>query len=164
MHIEGCRGEEKRDMRHPGGVFVTIIGLVVILSGLAGCATAPPTTALAEGQSGTIVFPTVTLTTSQFLTGVKEAPQTVISGELRFPREGTGRVPAVILVHGSGGVGPGEQKWAREFTGMGVAAFILDSFTRRGITETATDQSRLASAAMIVDAYRALELLAMPAA
>jgi dienelactone hydrolase len=43
---------------------------------------------------------------------------------------------------------------------MGLAAFILDSFARRGITETATDQSRLRSTAMIVDAYRALGLLA----
>lgn len=147
-------------MRHSGGICATIIGLVFVVSGVTGCATAPATTALAEGQSGTIVFPTVTLTTSQFLTGVKEGTQTVISGELRLPRQGTGRLPAVVLVHGSGGVGPGEQKWAREFTAIGVAAFILDSFTRRGITETATDQSRLRSAAMIVDAYRALELLA----
>jgi len=116
---------------------------------------------LAEGQTGTLVFPTVTLTTTtQFLTGAKEGTPTVISGELQFPRAGTGRLPAVILVHGSGGAGPGEQKWAREFTSMGMAAFILDSFTRRGITETATDQSRLRSTTMIVDAYRTLALLA----
>ncbi len=147
-------------MGHSGSVFATIIGLVIVVSGVTRCATAPPTTAPAEGPSGTIVFPTVTLSTEQFLTGAKDGAQTAISGELRLPREGTGRLPAVILVHGSGGVGPGDQKWAREFTGLGMAAFILDSFTRRGITETATDQSRLASAAMIVDTYRALALLA----
>jgi dienelactone hydrolase len=147
-------------MRDAGGVFAAMMGLAIIVAGVTGCATAPPPTALAEGQSGTIVLPTMTLTTGQFLTGAKDGTPAVISGELRLPREGTGRLPAVILVHGSGGAGPREQKWAREFTYMRVAAFILDSFTRRGITETATDQSRLASAAMIVDAYRALGLLA----
>ena len=42
---------------------------------------------------------------------------------------------------------------------MGVAAFLLDSFTGRGIVQTVTDQSQLGSLAMIVDAYRALDLL-----
>jgi hypothetical protein len=100
-------------MKQWGGVCATFIGLAIILAGVTGCATVPPTTVLGEGQSGTIAVPTVTLTTAQFLTGVKESPRTTISGELRFPREGAGRLPAVILVHGAGGAGPGEQKWAR---------------------------------------------------
>jgi CubicO group peptidase (beta-lactamase class C family)/dienelactone hydrolase len=50
--------------------------------------------------------------------------------------------------------------WRSELNGMGVATFIVDSFGGRGIKETATDQSRLATSAMIVDAYRALALLA----
>lgn len=147
-------------MGQVGGVFTMFIGLAIVLAGVTGCATVPPTTAMTEGQSGTILFPTLTLTTAQFLTGVQESPHTLISGELRVPRQGPGRLPAVILVHGSSGAGPREQKWAREFSEMGLAVFILDSFTRRGITETATDQSRLRSTTMIADAYRALGLLA----
>jgi dienelactone hydrolase len=42
---------------------------------------------------------------------------------------------------------------------IGVAAFLLDSFTGRGITQTVTDQSQLGHLAMIFDAYRALDLL-----
>ena len=65
-----------------------------------------------------------------------------------------------MLVHGSGGVGPREDRWAEELRQAGVATFVLDSFTGRGIAFTAEDQSQLSSLAMIGDAYRALELLA----
>jgi hypothetical protein len=42
---------------------------------------------------------------------------------------------------------------------IGVATFLIDCFTGRGIVQTITDQSQLAHLAMIVDAYRAMELL-----
>jgi dienelactone hydrolase len=65
-----------------------------------------------------------------------------------------------VLVHGSGGVSPREDRWADELRQAGAATFLLDSFTGRGIAFTAEDQSQLSSLAMIGDAYRALELLA----
>jgi dienelactone hydrolase len=43
---------------------------------------------------------------------------------------------------------------------MGVATFILDSFTGRGLVSTINDQDQLGRLAMTIDAYRALELLA----
>ena len=65
-----------------------------------------------------------------------------------------------MLVHGSGGIGAREDRWAEELRQAGAATFILDSFTGRAIASTAEDQSQLSSLAMIGDAYRALELLA----
>jgi dienelactone hydrolase len=65
-----------------------------------------------------------------------------------------------VIVHGSGGVSPREDRWAEELRQAGVAPFVLDSFTGRGIAFTAEDQSQLSSLAMIGDAYRALEFLA----
>jgi dienelactone hydrolase len=103
---------------------------------------------------------TVTLTGEQFLTGVKDGKPGTVAGELRIPRPGTERLPTVVLVHGSGGVGANVGRWAQELATIGLAAFVLDSFTGRGITNTSTDQSQLSSLAMMVDAYRALELLA----
>ena len=100
----------------------------------------------------------LTPTDKQFLTGVKDGIPVRISGELRLP-PGTVRVPAVILVHGSAGIGANVDHWARELNGIGLAAFVLDCFTGRGIPETVTDQSRLGSLSMIVDAYRGLDLL-----
>src|SRR5690348_13709951 len=103
-------------------------------------------------------FETVTLTDKQFLMGSKDGIRARISAELRLPTAVT-RLAAVILVHGSEGVGANVDRWARELNGIGVAAFLIDSFTGRGITETVTDQSQLGHLAMIFDVYRALDLL-----
>jgi dienelactone hydrolase len=101
---------------------------------------------------------TLTLTDRQFLLGAKDGKTARIGAELRLP-PGTARVPAVVLIHGSGGVGANVDGWAKELNSMGVAALVLDTFTGRGITETISDQSRLSNFSMIVDAYKALELL-----
>ncbi|HYS76119.1 MAG TPA: dienelactone hydrolase family protein [Burkholderiales bacterium] len=103
---------------------------------------------------------TTTLTDEQFLNGVREGKPVTIAGELRIPRPGTERLPAVVFMHGSGGVNASHDRWAQEMLGMGIATFVMDSFTGRGIVETSTDQTRLGRLAMIVDAYRALDLLA----
>src|SRR6266478_3143776 len=72
---------------------------------------------------------TLTLTDQQFLTGDKNGKAVTIAGELRLPQGAAGRLPAVILQHGSGGVGPGPEMWAKYFNEMGVASFVVDSFS-----------------------------------
>jgi acetyl esterase/lipase len=104
---------------------------------------------------------TVTLTDEQFLNGVKKGQPMTIAGELRLPRPWTDRMPVVVILHGSGGVPPRSGHWTQEFLNMGIATFVLDSFSGRGITGTSADQDQLGRLAMIVDAYRALELLAL---
>jgi dienelactone hydrolase len=101
---------------------------------------------------------TVTVTDKQFLTGDKNGIRARIGSELRLPA-GLSRVPAVILVHGSGGVGANVDRWAQELIELDVAALLLDCFTGRGIVQTITDQSQLTSLAMVIDVYRALDLL-----
>jgi dienelactone hydrolase len=103
---------------------------------------------------------TVTLTGDQFLTGDRNGKSTRIGGELRLPSAGTAKVPAVLLVHGSGGVRTNIDLWATQLVSMGIAAFVLDTFTGRGIVTTSEDQSQLHSLAMLYDSYRALDLLA----
>jgi dienelactone hydrolase len=105
-------------------------------------------------------FQTKTPTEQEFLTGKKDAKPATISGELRIPRAGTDRLPAVILLHGSGGISGLQDGWAREFSTVAVATFIVDSFTGRGVTGTQNDQDQLSRWVMIGDAYRALEVLA----
>jgi dienelactone hydrolase len=103
---------------------------------------------------------TVTLKTQQFLTGDLAGKPAVIAGQLRIPKPGTDRLPAVILVHGSGGINAAYERWADELNSIGMVVFVLDSFAGRGIVSTVNDQSQLDSLAMMVDAYRALALLA----
>ena len=105
-------------------------------------------------------FQTQTPTDQEFLTGKKDAKPATISGELRLPRAGTDRLPAVVLLHGSGGLSGLQDNWAREFSTIAVATFIVDSFTGRGVTGTQNDQDQLSRWVMIGDAYRALEVLA----
>lgn len=105
-------------------------------------------------------LPSSTPTDQEFLSGRRDAKPVVLGAELRLPRPGTDRLPAVILLHGSGGPGALEDQWAREFATLGVATLIVDSFTARGIAQTVVDQDQLSRLAMVGDAYRALELLA----
>ncbi len=105
-------------------------------------------------------FRSITLTDQQFLNGAKEGQPVTITGELRLPRRGNARVPAVVLLHGSGGLSASHARWAEELTGMGIATFLVDSFTGRGIVSVSANQDALGRLAMIIDAYRALDLLA----
>ena len=102
----------------------------------------------------------VHLTNQTFLTGQKDGKRVMLAGELRIARPGTDKLPAVILIHGSGGLGASTQRWADELNSIGVSAFILDSFAGRGIVSTVADQTQLDSIAMMVDAFKALALLA----
>jgi len=117
-------------------------------------------TALVAGPTGRIGFRTTTPTISDFLQGVRPAATSLIWGDLAFPPGRVERSPAVVLVHGSGGVGSREGRWSEDLRQAGAAIFLLDSFTGRGIAATVEDQSQLSSLAMVGDAYRALELLA----
>ena len=115
---------------------------------------------LAAGSSGRIGLQTTTPTIPEFLQGIRPAATTLIWGDLELPPGRVERSPAVVLVHGSGGVGPREDRWADELRRAGAATFVLDSFTGRGIAFTAEDQAQLSSLAMMGDTYRALDLLA----
>jgi dienelactone hydrolase len=83
-----------------------------------------------------------------------------VFGTLRLP-EADGRVPAMVIAHGSGGVSvEREFWWADQLVKIGVAGFVVDSFAPRHIVSTATDQSQLPTAANVADALAALRRLA----
>ncbi|MCJ2053789.1 dienelactone hydrolase family protein [Methylobacterium sp. J-070] len=101
-----------------------------------------------------------TLTGEEFLRADAPGREVVLGGELRLPVGAPQKVPVVILVHGSGGISAGPDAWARTLNEAGVGAFILDTFTGRGIVSTIENQEQLNSLAMMVDAYRTLDVLA----
>jgi len=104
-------------------------------------------------------IPSVTMTDQDFLNGRKDGKPVLLAGQLRIPRPGTDRLAAVVLLHGSGGVGRNVVDWEGELNAMGVATFVLDAFTGRGIVGTSTNQGQLGRLAMTYDAYRVLEIL-----
>ena len=104
----------------------------------------------------------VTLTDTEFLQGKTDGTPATVAGELRIPKPGNDRLPAVVLLHGSGGIGgtgSNDDEWSKELNAVGIATFAIDSFAGRNIVQTVFDQAQLGRLAMIVDAYRALELL-----
>ena len=104
-------------------------------------------------------FESMTLTSDAFLRGEAGKP-VLLAGELRIPTPGTDKLPAVVLMHASGGINAGVDKWAKDLNAMGLATFIVDSFSGRGLTGLPPDPSNEAFLWVIVDAYRALGLLA----
>jgi dienelactone hydrolase len=102
---------------------------------------------------------TLTLSDEQFLKGDAYGRPTTIAGVLRVA-QGSGRLPLVVLVPGSGGINAGADIWDRQFESMGISTFAMDSFAGRGIVSTAVDQSQLGRLNMILDLYRSLAVLA----
>ncbi|WP_342358419.1 dienelactone hydrolase family protein [Terrarubrum flagellatum] len=105
-------------------------------------------------------FLSATPTDRQFLIGAQDAPSVTLSAELRLPTAGADRLPVVVLLHASGGINAGVVAWANELNSAGVATLMIDSFTARKIVSTVEDQDSLSRFVMILDAYRALDLLA----
>jgi dienelactone hydrolase len=57
---------------------------------------------------------------------------TVIKGTLYRP-DGNGFSPAVIVLHGCGGVDYHHRKWAEQLVEWGYVALIVDYFSPRGV-------------------------------
>src|SRR4051812_39802266 len=104
-------------------------------------------------------IPSLTLSDQQFLSGDANGKAVTVTGEFRIA-QGSGKLPVVILIHGSGGMGPNIESWARDLNAAGISTFALDGFTGRGLTSVNMDQAALGRLAFTLDAYRALEILA----
>src|SRR6267142_7164448 len=104
-------------------------------------------------------IPSLTISDQQFLTGDTNGKQVIVAGEFRIA-QGSGKLPVVVLMHGSSGVGAGMDPWVRHFNAMGISTFVIDGFSGRGLTAVGPNQALLGRLNLIVDIYRALEILA----
>jgi dienelactone hydrolase len=133
--------------------------LLLLVAGTAAAAD-PPFQDLADGRTGKIYFESVTPTGFAQLARRQATQKTVDFGSLHLPKKATGPVPAMVIAHGSSGAGDQESWWTDHFDDIGVASFVVDSFTPRNIRDTSTDQTQLSTAANVADAFAALKLLA----
>ena len=128
-----------------------------------------PRSTLADGKEGRIEFQSFTpASQTPFLSRsfLKQQP-VIVHGDLALPKRSPlqreGQSPAVVLLHGTGGVSDErERAWARQLNAIGIASFVLDSFSGRGINPPIyADQPNFThSVAHLLDAYLALKLLA----
>lgn len=99
-------------------------------------------------------------TLAELSQGNQTGVSTSVVGHLFLP-PGGGKVPAVILVHGSGGIYDALlDYWPKKFNEAGIAVYTLDMFGPRGVTSTADDQSQVPFAADVADTFNALKLVA----
>ena len=104
-------------------------------------------------------IPSLTISDQQFLTGDSNGKQVTVAGEFRIA-QGNGKLPVIVLMHGSSGVGAGMDPWVRHFNTMGISTFVIDGFSGRGLTAVGPNQALLGRLNFIVDIYRSLEILA----
>src|SRR3954468_22098223 len=104
-------------------------------------------------------IPSLTISDQQFLTGDANGKQVTVAGEFRIA-QGSGKLPVVVMMHGSSGVGATMEPWVRHFNAMGISTFVIDGFSGRGLTAVGPNQALLGRLNFIVDIYRSLEILA----
>ncbi len=94
------------------------------------------------------------------LKGSPQAEAVDIYGHLFLPA-GSEKVPAVVLMHGSGGFYFAMQDfWPKRFNPAGIAVLAVDSYRPRGVASTAENQLLVPYSADLADAFAALKLLA----
>jgi len=104
-------------------------------------------------------IPSLTISDQQFLAGDANGKPVTVAGEFRIA-QGSGRLPVVVLMHGSSGVGATMEAWVHQFNRMGISTFVIDGFTGRGLTAVGPNQALLGRLNFIVDIYRSLDILA----
>jgi dienelactone hydrolase len=137
---------------------LTVI-VLALAGGFAGPALAEPGVKDLAARTEIRALETLTLTDQQFLTGDRNGKAVTIAGQLRIPQGAPNKVPAVVLLHGSGGPSAGVELWSRHFNEIGIASFVIDSFSGRGIVQTSSNQALLGRFNMILDAYRGADVL-----
>lgn len=133
---------------------------VVVSFAWAQPAIADPTVKDLAARTEVHPIETLALSVRQFLTGDKNGKAVTIAGQLRFPQGATDRLAAVILQHGSGGSIARDELWAKTFNEMGIASFLVDSFSGRGLTRISLNRAVFGPFDGIHDAYRAFDVLA----
>jgi dienelactone hydrolase len=127
----------------------------------------PPLVELDGGESGRLYYPSATpFDFDVILAGMDEALPTTGVGTLFMPQAASAEapVPAMVVLHGSGGITPGrEMAYGELLAGHGIAAFVVDYYEPRGVTRETNYMLRVLSVTefdAVTDAYAALRLLA----
>ncbi len=126
--------------------------------GLAACTGLEP---LTETLSERVAIETVNLPGrlwDPFMPPLSDGNPVTIEGLLTVPVTDT-PVPAVILMHGCGGIGGGELGWVEDLEEAGIATLLVDSFAGRGVGEICSGRETVNVGSMLVDVYRAAEVL-----
>jgi dienelactone hydrolase len=93
------------------------------------------------------------------IVAAKPAPAVMLHAQLFMPTRAQKPCPAVIILPGSGGVSPAMLVHAEKLTDAGIAAFVVDPFTGRGVADTIAVQQQFSFAASTWDVFAAMKVL-----
>ncbi|CTQ56933.1 putative dienelactone hydrolase [Roseibium album] len=137
--------------------FVKTVSAVLLLFGTYSLANAQSVHEVVHFPTG--VMPSVDTSSSTNT----ETPTTLgapIWGHLGRP-EGQGPHPAIVLLHGCGGIQQSHFNWARQLNKAGYVTLVVDSFRPRSVIRQCDGDknSTTTVAGRVLDAYGALEFL-----
>jgi dienelactone hydrolase len=89
----------------------------------------------------------------------KAAPAVTLHAQLFIPANAQKPCPVVVILPGSGGVSPAMLVHAEKLTDAGIAAFVLDPFTGRGVEDTIAVQQQFSFASSTWDVFAAMKVL-----
>lgn len=116
--------------------------------------------ALSNGVKGTIIsFESHTPTDWAPAIRGEVGPAVALNAQLFLPARRTGKLPAIILVPGSGNIGTHHLAEAAALNSAGYAVLLVDPFYARGIADTIADQGRLTWVASTYDVLAAVRYL-----
>ncbi len=122
--------------------------LLLAAFALIACSTTPPHSANQYGEK------------VEYESIINSTQRRAVWGYLSMPKAAaTAPVPAMVLVHGSGGLGGREARYVDEYNKLGIATFVLASFEVRGVKKTSEDQTLVTGSEMNADAIGALKWL-----
>ena len=126
----------------------------------------PAQRTLRADQSGEIYFPIKSpYDFSRVLKGYDVLPETTGMGTLVLPEGASADapVPAMVILHGSGGIAEGREfEYAKLFSENGIAALVVDYYAPRGVVEDTPYVMKTmitTEVDIMSDAYSALKIL-----
>lgn len=125
-------------------------------------AQAKPMSSLAGGPTGHLEFMASNPPHRWALIRGQLGPQQIITGDLLMPEKMEGKVPVMVMSHGSDGITSGmHDVWAKPLIEAGYAVFMVDSFTPRNSAKISGTSGQLTwnTTFNISDAIYALKFL-----
>jgi dienelactone hydrolase len=143
---------------HPGVLRTWAVAIVAVVAACTGAT--PHVGPHAASELEPVEIDTVALPGrlwDPFLPSLDTGHTVTIEGRLTVPA-GDGPVPAVVIEHGCGGPSS-ERDWIPILAEHGIAALALDSFGGRGVVEVCSGIDSVDVADLVVDVYRAADVL-----
>ena len=155
----------KLDNKVPAKKIKIHIFILLFIIGISSCTKEIPVSDLSDGREGKLTFYSKNSTFKDLIENESSEEKVLIKGFLNIPNNIENKVPAVILLHGVGGVTLDIPKnhmheIASTLNALGIAALIIDSQSTRDVRMPSELYQKVTVSMRVADAYAGLYLIA----